>query len=583
MGVCSDSALDRGSTFVLPRVRGARLAARRARRGRGRTRLHSRPRAHTYARCMPYAPMLRTILLAACLLAAGTGGVGYALAEAIATRAESADGALRSRTSEAHARPSEVMMVQAISVEQTLTQVDVMSASESAPLAAATPTVEPEAAPSSQSELASLSRQFAEMQAHIRRLEARISTDAGARIESESVAASALGEQQPAVDANAHVEPPAAAANALAAAIDTVYTSRIESATTSIVTSQTTLLLTETTLPVELLVEAVADAIEEAPLSGRISNAGFRLTADERAALHRRRSDAVTNGIASSVSEGAAFQRLLKWATNGREALVSVGSGAADCSVSANEDGVIDPCRGVFAREDIMRGEIVLTIPRSRILDMNVVWASEWTMLRGAFAPDNEQMWIAVFILYDYMRPAAFRDGKILDYGPESVWKAYYDTLPMDFTSWPLSFDTSPNSREDIYTWLAGSPTLNVLRDTIRAWQVEYAGLCEAMVTKGFAKLFTQAQWIWARAVVLTRAFGVRNRRMALTPEAAEFSTAMVPLADMLDHAYDADTTWGWSEDGTQFIMSATRDIQAGHVISTTYGYDAYARQSSME
>jgi hypothetical protein len=245
-------------------------------------------------------------------------------------------------------------------------------------------------------------------------------------------------------------------------------------------------------------------------------------------------------------------------------------------------------------------GEAVYTIPRSVMLDTGVAFASRWTALRHQarlrsplLAGDDS--WLAVFLLYDYMRPPALLDGVPFNYGPPSYWAPFYASLPLDFPSVPAHFSTTaPDAPDDFHVWLRGSPTLNAVRAQVRSLHAEHAALVDTLENLGFGQLFTQAQWTWAREVVHTRAFSLNASANPFHAQAGSDTTgervrtSLVPLADMLNHAPPhADTTWaldesevnGTASNGTAssargglFRLTATRNLTAGAEVTTTYG-----------
>jgi tetratricopeptide (TPR) repeat protein len=75
---------------------------------------------------------------------------------------------------------------------------------------------------------------------------------------------------------------------------------------------------------------------------------------------------------------------------------------------------------------------------------------------------------------------------------------------------------------------------------------------------------FTFEEYVWANMVVSSRAFGIKVD--------SKFTTCMVPISDMINHASAPNTTWGYNQYSNEFQMTATSDIARGDIIYDSYG-----------
>lgn len=131
-------------------------------------------------------------------------------------------------------------------------------------------------------------------------------------------------------------------------------------------------------------------------------------------------------------------------------------------------------------------------------------------------------------------------------------WKPYLDVLPADFAEHRFYFSDAEAA------WLEGSYLMPDMR-LRRAW-AEYEFFHIRPLMSGD---ITLEEYLWARAAIMTR---VHKVMIAGKP-----SQVLAPLADMPNHAVDANMCWR-RDASLGFCYIATRDIEAGEPLTISYG-----------
>jgi protein-histidine N-methyltransferase len=223
---------------------------------------------------------------------------------------------------------------------------------------------------------------------------------------------------------------------------------------------------------------------------------------------------------------------LLRWLENG-------GARFPKLHVVRQENGE----RSVLALADIAKGEAVLQVPRSHLLTLEVARSSDiGRLLQSHVNPDNEELYLASFLLQEKHRP-------------DSFWKSYLDTLPEAFPHVPLFFSDSERAL------LKGSFLLTLLEFQGYTLRQDHALLCQKV--PGYER-FSAEEFIWARLSVSSRNFGLKVGGLQ--------GRALVPLADMLNHRRPPDVLWDTSADGQFFVMTAQNTVATGLEIHDSYG-----------
>lgn len=199
--------------------------------------------------------------------------------------------------------------------------------------------------------------------------------------------------------------------------------------------------------------------------------------------------------------------------------------------------------RSVLAQADISTGEAVLQVPRSHLLTLEAAKSSDiGRLLQSHVNPDNEELYLASFLLQEKHRPGSF-------------WKPYVDSLPEAFPHVPLFFSESERAL------LQGSFVLTLLQFQDYSLRQDHAQLCQKV--PGYER-FSVEEFIWARLSVSSRNFGLKVGGLQ--------GRALVPLADMLNHRRPPDVLWDTSKDGQFFVMTAQNPVATGLEIHDSYG-----------
>ncbi|MFY0566891.1 SET domain-containing histone-lysine N-methyltransferase [Archangium lansingense] len=223
---------------------------------------------------------------------------------------------------------------------------------------------------------------------------------------------------------------------------------------------------------------------------------------------------------------------LLRWLEDG-------GARFPKLNVVRQENGE----RAVLARTDIATGEAVLQVPRSHLLTLEVAKSSDiGRLIRSHVSPDNEELYLASFLLQEKHRP-------------DSFWKPYVDSLPEAFPHVPLFFSASERAL------LQGSFLLTLLQFQDYSLRQDHALLCQKV--PGYER-FSVEEFIWARLSVSSRNFGLKVGGLQ--------GRSLVPLADMLNHRRPPDVLWSTSKDGQFFEMTAQNTIATGLEVHDSYG-----------
>jgi histone-lysine N-methyltransferase SETD3 len=197
--------------------------------------------------------------------------------------------------------------------------------------------------------------------------------------------------------------------------------------------------------------------------------------------------------------------------------------------------------RQVQSTRALLPGELVLHVPRKLMLTPAVARASETGRLiaQHGCSDFGDYEYLAAFLL------EIKRDG--------GFWKPYIDVLPQDYSDNPLFFsETEMEHLEGSYI----DPTVRERRE----WDGRlYDQLPACLKENGF----TREAFTWARCAVISRVYGVTL--------GGRSTVAMVPLADMFDHAPTNYVRWiGEAETG--FIVTAEQPVAAGAPLFERYG-----------
>ena len=111
---------------------------------------------------------------------------------------------------------------------------------------------------------------------------------------------------------------------------------------------------------------------------------------------------------------------------------------------------------------------------------------------------------------------------------PNEKFKPYYDILPTVMDNFPLFWE------EEELDLLQGSQFLDMISRRKKSISEDYNTICK--VIPELEERFSEDDFMWCRTIVGSRNFGLNIH--------GHDATAMVPLADMLNHFRPAETKW---------------------------------------
>lgn len=142
--------------------------------------------------------------------------------------------------------------------------------------------------------------------------------------------------------------------------------------------------------------------------------------------------------------------------------------------------------------------------------------------------------------------------------GPFSVFAPYVDALPHSYSHLPMFFDEQDHANFEQSTFR------NTVYDQREQLSLEYKAIVAAA---GDSVWFDRKTFMWARAVVWTRAFNINPVNVCHAT-----TIALVPMADLINHRKEPNTKWQYNTELHAFTMTATEDIEAGASVHDSYG-----------
>jgi histone-lysine N-methyltransferase SETD3 len=233
-----------------------------------------------------------------------------------------------------------------------------------------------------------------------------------------------------------------------------------------------------------------------------------------------------------------AIERLFEW----------LGAGGA--SLSALELRAYDGMeRGAHTRSGVRSGDTVLEVPESHLITLELARASEigCRIEASGLRPERTHSWLAAFLLQERHREGSF-------------WEPYLDTLPAAFPHVPIFF------QPEQLAWLRGSHALELVQRRREALVQEYRRLSAIPELRRFPL----SEFVWASTCVVTRVFGISVDGVK--------TSALVPMADMLNHRLPRQTRWLFDASLRSFVITAAEDIGTGEPVQDSYGAKSNGR-----
>jgi histone-lysine N-methyltransferase SETD3 len=200
--------------------------------------------------------------------------------------------------------------------------------------------------------------------------------------------------------------------------------------------------------------------------------------------------------------------------------------------------------RGLFAREEIADGTLLVRLPRQLLITVPQARSCELSRLIETHTQfEDPTLFLSAFLLQE------------LEKGEASSWKPFLDVLPQSFPTHPFFY------QEHELSLLKGSFILDLVALQYKNRQEDYAYLAEHV--PGF-KRFTFDMYLWAHLVVMTRVFGAKLNLVK--------THCLAPLMDMLNDGIPWNCDWGWAADGEFFELKASSAIPQGKELRISYG-----------
>ena len=209
-----------------------------------------------------------------------------------------------------------------------------------------------------------------------------------------------------------------------------------------------------------------------------------------------------------------------------------------------------DDYRGVLAKNNIMKDEIIMTIPRDCLISLETALETDYGKKIGEFMYKElnspKHCLLTSFLLYEEKNPK---------------YKYYFDLLPKDFSNFPIFY--TPKELE----YLKGSPFLLQILEKKEDMKSDYAKLCKYLPD---FKQFSYLKFCQARLLISSRIFGISINDNK--------TDVLAPFADLLNHKRPRQTQWYYDDNLESFVIQATEDIKEGNEIFDSYGRKTNAR-----
>ena len=209
-----------------------------------------------------------------------------------------------------------------------------------------------------------------------------------------------------------------------------------------------------------------------------------------------------------------------------------------------------DNYRGVTAKNDISRNEIIMSIPKECLISLETALNTSYgkkieeIMYKELNSPNN--CLLSSFLLYEE------RNQK---------YKYYFDLLPKDFSNFPIFYQKKE------LEYLKGSPLLQQIMESKEDLKKDYNKLCE--ILPNFNQ-FPFTKFCKTRILISSRVFGISMN--------GKKTDVLVPFADLLNHKRPKQTQWYYDDKLESFVIESIENIKQGCEIFDSYGKKTNAR-----
>jgi len=276
----------------------------------------------------------------------------------------------------------------------------------------------------------------------------------------------------------------------------------------------------------------MVEAEEEAKL-------GKNLCVDGKEGVEKEQefNDLLQREIAVARAKGSRkLQEFLSW-------LVANGAQFPSVELRAQSSDYRDVC----ARRSISARKPVIEIPFNLLITSELVLAScevSKQALAAGVVFNSHQSHMALYLLQERGKMEA------------SFWFPYLRTLPRDYGHMYTHF-----GKEELELLKNTSVEQHVIgrRNNIL---MDFRNVCAKL--PDVHERYSEDDYVWAHTVVLSRVFSCVIK--------GANTEALVPMADMLNHAAKPNTAWGYDEKKSVFSVLATTGIEVGADILDSYG-----------
>ena len=209
-----------------------------------------------------------------------------------------------------------------------------------------------------------------------------------------------------------------------------------------------------------------------------------------------------------------------------------------------------DDYRGVLSKSNILKDEIIMTIPKECLISLETAFATEYGKKIGEFMYKElnspKHCLLTSFLLYEEKNPK---------------YKYYFDLLPHDFSNFPIFYTAKE------LEYLKGSPFFYQILEKKEDMKSDYNKLCKYLPD---FKQFSYQKFCEARLLISSRIFGISINDTK--------TDVLAPFADLLNHKRPRQTQWYYDDNLESFVIQATEDIKEGNEIFDSYGRKTNAR-----
>ena len=209
-----------------------------------------------------------------------------------------------------------------------------------------------------------------------------------------------------------------------------------------------------------------------------------------------------------------------------------------------------DDYRGVIAKSDIAKNEIIMTIPKECLISLETVLNTNYGNIIKDFMYKElnspKHCLLSSFLLYEEKN---------------KKYKYYFDLLPKDYSNFPIFY------KNNELEYLKGSPFLEQIKEKKEDMKNDYNKLCEHLPN---FNQFSFNKFCKARVLISSRIFGISINKKK--------TDVLVPFADLLNHKRPKQTQWFYDDNLDSFVIQAIENIKEGNEIFDSYGKKTNAR-----